>query len=167
MNMSLQLKNDLRNPWLRAIIASIAIAVSVNLVFVIYALKSPPQLVAKDYYEKGKSYFHEEIKREQRAGQAWRLQLQVPPQPGVNRAQTLRLYVMDHQGNPLKTGQAVLYAYRPNSARDDFKQKLERVDGGTFAAEVAFPLPGKWDLIAQVSSGEQKYDVAQRIDVSK
>ena len=167
MNLSLQLKNDLKSPWLRAIIATLVLTVGVNLAFAFYAFRSPPQLVAKDYYENGENYFHEESKRERQAASAWRLQLLVPPQLDVNRPQTLRLYVMDHQGNPLKTGQAVLYAYRPDSARSDFKQELKLADAGTFAADIAFPLPGKWDLIAQIKSGDQKYDVAQRIDVRK
>ncbi|MBI5918223.1 MAG: FixH family protein [Nitrosomonadales bacterium] len=167
MSISLQLKNDLKNPWLRTILGIVAVTVTVNLAFVFYAYWSPPQLVAKDYYEKGKQYFHEEIKREQQAGDAWRLQLLLAPTLSANQPQTLRLYAMDHQGNPVQSGEATLYAYRPNSDRDDFKRELKWVDGGTFAAEVAFPLPGKWDLIAQVRSGEQKYDVAQRIDVQR
>ncbi|MBI3901880.1 MAG: FixH family protein [Nitrosomonadales bacterium] len=167
MSISLQLKNDLKSPWLRTILAIIVVTVSVNLAFVFYAFWSPPQLVAKDYYEKGQNYFHEEIKREQQAGAAWRLQLLIPPRLDVRQPQTLRLYAMDHQGNPLRSGEATLYAYRPNHAQEDFRQELKLVDDGTFAAEVAFPLPGKWDLIAQVRSGDQKYDVAQRIDVQR
>ncbi len=167
MSMSLQLKDDLKNPWLRGILAGVAIVVTVNVVFVLYAISSPPQLVTRDYYEKGKNYFHEEIKRVQQTASAWRLQLLVPSILAVNQPRTLRLYVMDHQGNPLKTGQAVLYVYRPDNADADFRQELKLVDSGTFAADVAFPLPGKWDLIAQIKSGDQKYDVAQRIKVRR
>lgn len=167
MSMSLQLKDDLKNPWLRGILAGVAIVVTINVIFVLYAISSPPQLVTKDYYEKGKNYFHEEIKREKQTASAWRLQLLVPSLLAVNQRQTLRLYVMDHQGNPLKTGQAVLYVYRPDKADADFRQELKLVDNGTFAADVAFPLPGKWDLIAQIKSGDQKYDVAQRIKVRR
>jgi nitrogen fixation protein FixH len=167
MSMSLQLKNDLKSPWLRAILAGVALMVCVNMAFIISAYKSAPQLVSKDYYQKGQDHFNVEIKREQQAASAWRLQLLVPPALAVNQSQTLRLYVMDHQGNPLKTGKAMLYAYRPDNANADFSQELKLVDNGTFAADIAFPLPGKWDLIAQIKSDEQKYDVAQRIDVRR
>lgn len=167
MSMSLQLKNDLRSPWLRAILASVALVVCVNLAFIINAYNSAPQLVAKDYYQKGQNYFHEEIKREQQAASAWRLHLLVPPGLAVNQQQTMRLYVMDHQGNPLKTGVAMLYAYRPSDASADFSIPLKLVDNGTFAADISFPLPGKWDLIAQIKTDDQKYDVAQRIKVRK
>jgi nitrogen fixation protein FixH len=167
MGMSLQLKDDLKNPWLRTILAGVALTVTANVVFVLYAFSSPPQLVTQDYYAKGQKYFHEEIKREAQAASAWRLQLLVPPVLTVSQSQTLRLYVMDHQGNPLKTGKAMLYAYRPNNANADFSQELKLVDNGTFAADIAFPLPGKWDLIAQIKSDEQKYDAAQRINVQR
>ena len=165
--MSAQLKNDLKSPWLRGILAVVGVTVSVNLAYIIYAFWSPPNLVAKDYYERGQNYFHEEIKREQETREAWRLQLLVPPQLRTGQAQTMRLYVMDHQGKPLQSGQAVLFAYRPNSEASDFKQELQYADPGTFSATLSFPLPGKWDLIAQIRSGEQKYDVAQRINVEK
>jgi nitrogen fixation protein FixH len=167
MSMSLQLKNDLRSPWLRAILASVALVVCVNVAFIANAYNSAPQLVAKDYYQKGQNYFHEEIKREQQAASAWRLHLLVPPGLAVNQQQTMRLYVMDHQGNPLKTGVAMLYAYRPSDASADFSIPLKLVDSGTFAADISFPLPGKWDLIAQIKTDDQKYDVAQRIKVRK
>jgi len=167
MGMNAQLKNDLKNPWLRGILAVIGVTVFVNLVFVLYAFWAPPQLVAKDYYEKGQSYFHEEIKREQAAADAWRLQLLAPDQPKLNMEQYYRLYVMDHEGRAVNSGQAMLYVYRSDSAENDFKQELHFVDTGTYAATLRFPLPGTWDLIAQIRSGENKYDVAQRINVEK
>jgi nitrogen fixation protein FixH len=167
MGISTQLKNDLKSPWLRAILGVVGVTVSLNLVYIIYAFWSPPNLVAKDYYEKGQNYFHEEIKREQAAGDAWRLQLLAPDKPRMNLDQDYRLYVMDHQGRAVNSGQVILFAYRPNASQSDFKQELHYVDTGTFAASLRFPLPGKWDLIAQIRSGDQKFDVAQRINVEK
>jgi nitrogen fixation protein FixH len=167
MAINEQLKNDLKSPWLRAILGVVGVTVSVNLVFIIYAFWSPPDLVAKDFYEKGQNYFHEEIKREQEAGDAWRLQLLAPDKPKMNMEQDYRLYVMDHQGHAVNSGQVVLFAYRPNASRSDFRQELHYVDTGTYAATLRFPLPGKWDLIAQIRSGDQKFDVAQRINVEK
>jgi len=167
MGVRTQLKNDLKSPWLRMILAVVGVTVSVNLVYIIYAFWSPPNLVAKDYYERGQNYFHEEIKREQAAGDAWRLQLLAPDKPRMNLEQDYRLYVMDHQGRAVNSGQVVLFAYRPNASQSDFKQELHYVDTGTYAASLRFPLPGKWDLIAQIRSGDQKFDVAQRINVEK
>jgi nitrogen fixation protein FixH len=167
MGISAQLKNDLKNPWLRGILGVVAVTVGVNLAYILYAFWSPPNLVAKDYYERGQNYFHEEIKREQEAGDAWRLQLLAPDKPKMNLEQDYRLYVMDHEGRAVNSGKAVLFAYRPDDSRRDFRQELHYADTGTYAATLRFPLPGKWDLIAQIRSGEQKFDVAQRINVEK
>jgi nitrogen fixation protein FixH len=167
MAMSEQLKNDLKSPWLRAILGVVGVTVSVNMVYIIYAFWSPPDLVAKDYYEKGKNYFHEEIRREKAAGNEWRLQLLAPDKPKMNMEQEYRLYVMDHQGRAVNSGEATLLVYRPDNSRSDFRQELHYVDSGTYAATLRFTFPGKWDLIAQIRSGDRKYDVAQRINVEK
>lgn len=167
MGISAQLKNDLKSPWLRAILGVVGVTVGVNLAYIAYAFWSPPDLVAKDYYEKGQNYFHEEIKREQSASDAWRLQLLVPGKPKMNLDQDYRLYVMDREGRAVNSGQVMLFAYRPDDSRSDFRQELHFADSGTYAAMLRFPFPGKWDLIAQIRSGDLQYDVAQRINVEK
>lgn len=165
MALSEKLKQDLRNPWLRGILAVVAVTVTVNVGFIIYSFRSPPNLVVADYYEKGKTYFHEERERELAAKTAWRLQLLTPETPRLNQAQTYRLYLIDHGGTPVDSARVTLMAYRLDDARHDFQNELPHVDVGTFAGEVTFPLPGHWDLIAQVRSGDRSFDTAQRIFV--
>jgi len=165
--LSEQLKEDLKNPWLRGVLAVVAVTVTVNIAFISYAYWSPPALVVKDYYEKGKSYFHDQKIRQQEAVSAWRLQLLAPQHAKLNQMQTYRLYVLDHQGNPVHSGDVTLYAYRPSNADDDFRTTLTYADSGTFTGSLRFPQPGKWDLIAKISSGEHQYDTAQRIFVEK
>ena len=167
MSMKEQIKSDMKNPWLRGIIAAVVVTVGVNIIFIAYAFISPPNLVVKDYYEKGKSYFHEEHLRDQAAGDAWRLQILAPDHPLVGKAQVYRLYVLDHQGRPVRQGEASLFAYRPSNAEYDFKNAMQRTDIGTFSRSISFPLPGHWDLIAQVRSGDRHYDIAKRIFVEK
>ncbi len=166
MNMKEQVRTDLKNPWLRGIIAAVVVTVGVNVVFIAYAFMSPPNLVVRDYYEKGKRYFHEEALREQAAVDGWRLQLLPPATPKAGKLQPWRLYAMDHQGRPLRTGQVTLFAYRPSDASYDFRVDMPYTDIGTFMREISFPLPGHWDLIAQIRSGERSYDVAKRIFVA-
>ncbi|PIW48275.1 MAG: hypothetical protein COW18_07305 [Zetaproteobacteria bacterium CG12_big_fil_rev_8_21_14_0_65_54_13] len=165
--LSAQLKQDLTNPWLRGILAVVAVTVSVNIAFITYAFIFPPNLVVKDYYERSKNYFHDAQIRHDELPTAWRLQLLVPDQLSVNDAQTCRLYVMDHQGQPVRSGNVTLAAYRPDNAEDDFKVELKLVDTGTFAASVNFPLPGNWDVIARIDADGQHFDTAQRIFVQK
>jgi len=165
--LSPQLKQDLKSPWLRTILGIIAVVVAVNIVFISWAFISPPNLVVKDYYERGKNYFHDEDARKQAEASAWRLQLLLPDSMQANTPATCRLYVMDHQGKPIQAGSVHLSAYRPDNASYDFNVELNKVDTGTFAGPVSFPLAGNWDLIARIDAGGQRFDTAQRIFVGK
>jgi len=165
--LSAQLKQDLKNPWLRAIIATVGVTVAVNIFFISYAFISPPNLVVQDYYEKGKTYFHDESLRREASESAWRLQLLLPDVVKLNAPATCRLYVMDHQGMPMRSGTVILTAYRPDDAAHDFKVELKLMDAGTFAAPVTFSLPGHWDLMARIDADGQHFDTAQRIFVQK
>jgi len=165
--ISAQLKQDLKNPWLRGILAVVGVTLAVNFGFISYAYIFPPNLVVQDYYERGKSYFHDEHLREKAAPTAWRLQLLLPNKLKVNQAGMSRLYVMDHQGTPIRAGKVVLKAYRPSDASHDFSVELLLTDAGTFAAPVTFPLPGHWDLIARIDADNQHFDTAQRIFVQR
>ncbi|MDQ6969540.1 MAG: FixH family protein [Mariprofundus sp.] len=162
-----QLKMDLKNPWLRSILAVVGVTLVVNIAFISYAFIFPPNLVVQDYYERGKSYFHDAQLRDQAAATAWRLQLLLPNTIKANDSITSRLYVMDHSGQPIRTGQVLLSAYRPNDASQDFTIVLPRTDAGTYAAAISFPLPGHWDLLARIDAGEHHFDTAQRIFVQR
>jgi len=165
--LSPQLRQDLKNPWLRTILGIVSVVVAVNIVFIAWAFISPPNLVVKDYYERGKNYFHDKDLRQQAEAAAWRLQLLLPDDLQPNTPITCRLYVVDHQGQPVSSGSVHVSAYRPNDADYDFSVELKVVDPGSFAAPISFPLPGNWDLIARIDAGKQQFDTAQRIFVGK
>jgi len=165
--LSKQLKKDLKNPWLQGILGVVGVTLIVNFCFIAYAFIFPPNLVVKDYYERGKNYFHEEHLRDAAAANAWRLQLMLPNMVKVNQASPCRLYVMDHQGKPVHSGKVVLTAYRPSDAAHDFNIELPLTDAGTFTAQVTFPLPGHWDLIARIDAGGQHFDTAQRVFIQR
>ncbi|MDQ6968707.1 MAG: FixH family protein [Mariprofundaceae bacterium] len=165
--LSETLKEDLRNPWLRVILLIIGTTVVVNVAFITYAFMVPPNLVVKDYYERGKNYFHDENVRKEGLPTAWRLQLMLPDKLKLDTPETCRLYVMDHNGNPVQSGKVVLSAYHVSRASDDFKIQLKQSDIGTFTAPIAFPFLGNWDLIARIDTGEEHFDTAKRIFVGK
>jgi len=165
--LSAQVKQDLKNPWLKGILAVVGVTLVVNIGFISYAFIFPPNLVVQDYYERGKNYFHDERVREEAAATAWRLQLLLPNSLKVNKTDISRLYVMDHQGKPIHAGKVILSAYRPSDASHDFDVELKLTDDGTYTAPVSFPLPGHWDLIARIDVNGQHFDTAQRIFVQK
>jgi len=165
--LSEQLKRDLKNPWLKGILAVVGVTLAVNFCFIAYAFIFPPNLVVQDYYERGKNYFHDAQLRDQAIATAWRLQLLLPNTIKKNKSIISRLYVMDHDGKPVRSGTVRLTAYRPSDASHDFDVELKLSDAGTFVGSVRFPLPGHWDLIARIDAGDHHFDTAQRIFVQR
>ncbi len=159
----IHLKEDFKNPWFLAVLGLIAAALAGTVWMAVIAGSTSPGLVSEDYYEKGKNYFHEAPK--EISGPQWRLNLLLPPESRVGKAQDYRLYVIDEAGKPVSEGEITLYAYRPSDATADFSVKMIKSDVGTFIASVTFPLPGTWDLIAQVNASGKEMNVAQRIFV--
>ena len=52
-----------RNPWFIGLLGLVAVFLSVNIVFVAFAIQSNPGLVTDDYYEKGRDYENNVITR--------------------------------------------------------------------------------------------------------
>lgn len=164
--MQAQLKEDLKSPWLRGVLAVVGVTLIVNIGYIIYAFWQPPGLVVQNYYDKGKEYFHAEAVREQNAQTAWRLQFLPPATPEQGKVQSYRLFVVDENNQPVMQGKARLLAYRPSDASQDFQRDLAFVDAGTYVGQLRFDQPGHWDVIVQIEANGRKFDVAQKIFVA-
>lgn len=159
------LKDDFRNPWFLAVLGLVGTALAGTIWMAMIAGATSPGLVNEDYYEKGKNYFHDSPASQE--GPQWRLNLLAPARTEVDQPQTYRLYAIDEHGKPVRDGTATLYAYRPSDAKADFSVKMKLSDIGTFTASAEFPLPGTWDVIAQVESGGRQVDVTQRLFIQE
>jgi len=166
MATSIHLKEDFRNPWFLSVLALIGTSLVATISMIMIAFSASPELVNKDYYEKGSNYFETEAKRQQDGKPHWRLKLMPPAQPIVAKAQLYRFFAISPDGKPVREGKAELFAYRTNDASKDFQVSMQQEDIGAFIAEITFPLPGNWDLIGQIENNGQKIDVAQRIFVN-
>ncbi len=167
MGLDMRLRDDLKSPWLLGIIGIILIALMVNAGMAFVAVKSSPGLVVKDYYERGKNYFRAEVKQKNIDALGMRLQILAPSHIILGKSQIYRFYVMNADGSPVVDGQATLLAFRPSDAGKDFQVKLPMSEAGMFSASISFDLPGVWDLIAQVKTNGNTFDIAKRINVSK
>jgi nitrogen fixation protein FixH len=159
-------KEDFSNPWFLSVLALIVTALGATISMIMIAYSASPDLVNKDYYEKGKNYFKAEARRQQDGKPLWRLNLMPPKHPVVAKAQLYRLFVINPDGKPVREGKSELFVYRPNDVARDFQISMKQVDVGTFLAEITFPLPGNWDLIGQIEHDGQSFNVAQRIFVN-
>jgi len=164
MASEMHLKKDFRNPWFLGILGLVAVALAGTIWMAMLASEYAPGLVTENYYEKGQNYF--ENRPEEGQGPQWRLNLMPPAKPKVGQAQMYRLYVVMDNGKPATSGDVTFFAYRPSDVRADFEVKMAKTDAGSFGAMVSFPLPGTWDLIAQIESDGKRYDVVQRLIVA-
>jgi len=158
----MNLRDDFKNPWFLGILALVAAALAATIWMALIAGATSPGLVSEDYYDRGKNHFNEMPKQQEAQ---WRLSLMAPEKPAVGKSQLYRFYAVTSDGKPVNNGVVTLQAYRPSDANADFNVTMRRSDTGTFTALIAFPLPGTWDLIAQIEFGGQKYDVTQRLFV--
>lgn len=166
MATATHLKDDFKNPWFLGMLALIGTALAGTIWMAMIAGATSPGLVSENYYEKGKNYFHQ-APGEVQGGPQWRLKLLAPEVTRVGQPQTYRLYAINEQGKPVREGTATLYAYRPSDAKADFTIPMQLDDAGTFSAAATFPLPGTWDLIAQVDSEGKQVDIAQRLFIQE
>lgn len=158
------LREDVRNPWFLGVVGLVAAALIGTIWMSVLAFSSSPQLVVENYYETGKNYFH---KRPDDPATAWRMNLMPPAGAKVTVSQSYYLYAISHDGEPLAGGKAKLFAYRPDDGSADFSVPMRQLDPGQFVAEVAFPLPGTWDLIGQVEANGESHDVSLRVFIAE
>lgn len=157
-----------KSPWVWGIVLGISTMIVVNVTMITMGTQTHPGLVVDDFYDKGKNYFENENKRKEDAARlGWVMELQIPDIPKMNNPQQYGIHVKGPDGNPLANAEVKLNAYRTNSSSKDFSVPLKYMGEGLYASDVAFTLPGKWDLIVAVSHGEDTLDVAKRISVEK
>lgn len=157
-----------KSPWVWGIGLGIMTMLGANITMIMIGTNSHPGLVIGEYYDKGKYYFENENKRKadmERLG--WVMELQKPAQAVEHQPQPYAVLVKGKDGYPLPHAQATLEAFRPSDSKQDFSVPLKDLGNGLYGADIAFSQPGKWDVIVTVSKGEDKLDIAERINIGK
>jgi len=155
-----------RNPWVIAWFGVIGIFLSVNAVFIAFAITSNPGLVTEDYYEQGRLYEKNAIKRFVEQNRLrWESKLEIPESVNLNTPGTYRFSAVDSRGLPILDADVRIVAYRPSDATADFSTTLEPVAPGLYQASLSFPLPGVWDLNVKIRRGEDQMEMVQRLSV--
>jgi nitrogen fixation protein FixH len=156
-----------RNPWVLGWIGLIVVVLLANVTMVLLAVTTNPGLVVADYYERGRTYAETRVAQKLAQPDGWEVRLDLPETLVRGVPTGLRVAAIDERGLPVHASQARLYAYRPADAGADFDLPLTVAAPGVVSTEVAFPLPGIWDLIVQIEAGDRVYDLAQRISVRR
>jgi nitrogen fixation protein FixH len=86
--------------------------------------------------------------------------------PVEGRATTVRFFVVDSAGQPVRPESVTYYAYRPSDASADFSVPMTEEAPGRYVAEVSFPLSGVWDTLVAAQAETQEVVFDQRISVA-
>ncbi len=151
-----------KSPFMRGVAGLFFVAVFANLIMVAFSLTAAPGLVSEDYYARGKSYTSRtKVDYLAKPGA-------VATIAGLDRLRVGVASTVTITGDDAMTG-AILYAYRPADARQDFSAPLTRDQEGRFSGTVAFPLKGNWDLIAEPVGADNRPlpGIARRVFVAE
>ena len=157
----------LKSPWIRGLIAMMAVIVTVNIIMITVAFKSSPGLVVDDYYEKGKNYNKSLEKMAAQKALDWEVHLSAPEKIELGEKTRYGLTVVDRSRSPLLADKVEIYAFRPSDVAADFSVQMIPQGAGQYAVDLMFPLPGVWDLVVSIVKGDDQFEVTERIFVSK
>ena len=98
------------------------------MIFIVFAITSNPGLVTEDYYEQGRLYEKNAIKRLVEQNRLrWESKLELPETVLLNTPGTYRFSAVDSRGLPIRDADVQIVAYRPSDASADFTTALQAV----------------------------------------
>ncbi len=155
-----------KSPWFWAIVGLFVVVLGANITLIFFAVKSSPGLVAKDYYERGRSYTSRtkiEYIRKQKNG--WIMDLKIPEK--INKGETVlfRVAINGKDEEPIHADFATLFVYRPSDSTKDFSMSMIYERDGEYSVRISFPLKGVWDIIAEVQKGKVHHSLSRRVMV--
>lgn len=156
----------LKNPWVLGVIGFLLVVISVNSLFIYLAFKQPPNLVVDNYYERGKAYAMKEAAVEQEKNLGWSGVVMSPPHSRVNQQQPYEVLIQGENSAGLNLDSVTLFAYRPSDMTADFSVPMNKMSAGRYSADIAFELPGNWDLIVEAKLGDDEFLITRRIYIN-
>ena len=160
-------KSAFKSPWVLGWIAMVIVILSANITMITIAFKTSSGLVVEDFYEKGKNYQKsiEKLAREKTLG--WKTSLAVPANAIVNKPSTFVLNAKDSKGEPILAEEVTIHVFRPSNAEADFEMLMSSEGRGDYSSNIAFPLPGHWDIVVSLKRGDDEFEVVERVFVKK
>jgi nitrogen fixation protein FixH len=166
MNISQKNSEALKNPWVLGLLAFLITFLTANAIFIYLAFKAPPNLVVKDFYERGEAYEETQQQIEQEKALGWTGIILAPSETRVNQVQNYEVLLQGKNSVGLALDSVILHAYRPSDARADFSVEMTQKQQGVYYADFSFNLPGIWDVIVEAKVGEQKFLTTKRLTIS-
>ncbi|PLA74481.1 nitrogen fixation protein FixH [Hydrogenovibrio sp. SC-1] len=143
------------------------IVLSVNFFMVSMAIVTAPGLTVPDFYEKGKNMSSILERRKHMESLGWEMQIDLPI-PVAGKDQVVTLKMMDESGQLFDVDTAVLYYYRPSNIKYDGELLLQSIgEKGIYQGVLNLPIKGKYDLVMEVTKGEEVYNLGRSIMVKE
>jgi len=148
-------------PW--AIMAAFALVFAVNGGFVYFALESWTGLTTDHAYDEGLAYNRviEEAEREAKLG--WKLAIAFVPDATGKVGGQLVIDASDRNGMPLERLEIKADFVRPLGEPARIPVLLEHYTRGRYAAALALPQRGQWDVYVTAAEGDAMVHTGRRI----
>ena len=154
-----------RSPWLIGWILLIVVVLVVNIIMITFSISGNPGIVVEDYYDRGKDYEQNMLKRMAR-DPGWQMNIEAPDFIELDQPTTFRYTVVGKDGELVDVNKVVFYAYRPSDVNMDFSKEMQLVEPGLYQVDVSFPLKGAWDILVSAKGESDEYNTPLRIGVA-
>lgn len=154
-----------KSPWVIGWVALVVLVLGVNLTMVYLAMRTNPGLVVEDYYERGQDYEKTMFSKLAR-DPGWHMTIDLPKNLFAGNHTPVNFSIVDKAGVPVEPDLVTFYAYRPSDAERDFSVQMDQQAKGLYSAKAQFQLKGVWDILVSARSGDEEYNVGQRIEVA-
>lgn len=134
------------------------VVASVNGIFIYAGVKTWPGLVSERAYEEGLAYNRTLAAARANAALGWTARL------GFGGGQA-SLVLADRDGRAIDGMEAEAVFTRPVGKAAEVRVTLASLGDGRYAAPVALPLAGQWDMIVTVDGARDRFIAAERVIV--
>jgi nitrogen fixation protein FixH len=145
-------------PWI--FVAMFAVVVLVNGTMVWVAASTWTGLETREHYRKGLEYNAALAAERAQAERGWQVAVEAVP---AGLSLRLRVEMRGRDGRALDGAEVAALLIRPTSDGHDVAAVLEPVGSGTYAAEMAVPLAGQWDLRIEARHPAGDWQSSRRI----
>jgi len=141
-------------PW--AFVGGFAVVFAANGIMVTFAMSSWTGLDTRDAYRKGLAYNSTLAAERRQAALGWHGTADWRDGP-------LTVEMADDRGEPLTAATMRADFIRPTAEGHDVSVALAEIGGGRYAAPIALPLDGLWDVRVTVRRSADTFQINQRL----
>lgn len=146
-------------PWF--FVAGFAIVIAVNGTLIYFAQSSFSGLDTEHPYERGLDYNRTLAAAAAQAELGWHSEVTLTAAPNGRHEVAVRL--ADDRAQPIDGLEVEVYLRRPANSHLDLSVPLQRQGNGRYAAEVALPALGQWEVRIVARDGELSWQESERL----